>query len=90
MEAGRSNFKPESGLVEAMVSELELKLVMTEIQQMETDTKLKDQMEKYLIRVSNLIKFIDEKHIRLNPPRGYKICYQRGVDCCKKDCTIVC
>ena len=34
------HFGPESGRVEATVSEIELKLVMTEIQQIETDVEL--------------------------------------------------
>ena len=50
---------------------------------MVTETFLKNS----IVRVSNFIRFIDEKHIRFNPPRGYKkICKQRGVDCCRQDC----
>ena len=41
---------------------------------------LKDCIE----RVFNFIRFIKEKHIRLNPPLK-KICRQRGVDCCRQD-----
>ena len=35
---------------------------------MVTETFLKNS----IVRVSNFIRFIDEKHIRFNPPRGYK------------------
>ena len=35
---------------------------------MVTETFLKNS----IIRVSNFIRFIDEKHTRFNPPRGYK------------------
>ena len=35
---------------------------------MVTETFLKNS----IVRVSNFIRFIDAKHIRFNPPRGYK------------------
>ena len=35
---------------------------------MVTETFLKNN----IVRVSNFSRFIDEKHIRFNPPRGYK------------------
>ena len=35
---------------------------------MVTETFLKNS----IVKVSNFIRLIDEKHIRFNPPRGYK------------------
>ena len=49
MEAEKFTFGPESGRVEATVSELELIFVITEIQKIKMDAKLQGQMKKHQI-----------------------------------------
>ena len=45
-------------------------------------------LKNRIVRVSNLIRFFDEKYIRFNPPGGYNSLSARGAECCKQDCWV--